>query len=46
VFEINPEIRERLLAGQDEIGLSLEHEPEIDHFERERQEIGTLTTKI
>jgi 3-isopropylmalate/(R)-2-methylmalate dehydratase small subunit len=45
-FEINPEIRERLLAGQDEIGLSLEHEGEIERFERERQEIGTLTTKI
>ena len=45
-FEINPEIRDRLLAGLDEIGLSLEHEPDIEHFERNRQEIGTLTTKI
>jgi 3-isopropylmalate/(R)-2-methylmalate dehydratase small subunit len=46
VFEINPEIRERLLAGQDEIALTLEHKSEIDRFERERQEIGTLTTNI
>jgi 3-isopropylmalate/(R)-2-methylmalate dehydratase small subunit len=45
-FELNPEIRDRLLAGQDEIDLSLEHEAEIARFERERQEIGTLTTKI
>jgi 3-isopropylmalate/(R)-2-methylmalate dehydratase small subunit len=45
-FEINPEIRERLLAGQDEIALTLEHESEIDRFECERQEIGTLTTNI
>jgi 3-isopropylmalate/(R)-2-methylmalate dehydratase small subunit len=45
-FEINQEVRERLLAGQDEIGLSLAHEAEIERFERERQEIGTLTTKI
>jgi 3-isopropylmalate/(R)-2-methylmalate dehydratase small subunit len=45
-FEINHEIRERLLAGQDEIALTLEHSAKIDRFERERQEIGTLTTKI
>jgi 3-isopropylmalate/(R)-2-methylmalate dehydratase small subunit len=45
-FEINPEIRERLLAGLDEIALSLEHEDEIARFERGRQEIGALTTKI
>jgi 3-isopropylmalate/(R)-2-methylmalate dehydratase small subunit len=45
-FEINSEIRERLLAGLDEIDLSLEHEAEIERFERERQEIGTLTTKL
>jgi 3-isopropylmalate/(R)-2-methylmalate dehydratase small subunit len=45
-FEINPEIRERLLAGLDEIALTLEHAEEIDHFERERQEIGALTTKL
>jgi 3-isopropylmalate/(R)-2-methylmalate dehydratase small subunit len=45
-FDINPEIRERLLEGQDEIGLSLQHQAEIERFERERQEIGTLTTKL
>jgi 3-isopropylmalate/(R)-2-methylmalate dehydratase small subunit len=45
-FEINPEIRDRLLKGQDEIALSLEHEPEIERFEREREEIGALTTNL
>jgi 3-isopropylmalate/(R)-2-methylmalate dehydratase small subunit len=45
-FEINAEVRERLLAGLDEIALTLEHVDEIDRFEREREEIGSLTTKI
>jgi 3-isopropylmalate/(R)-2-methylmalate dehydratase small subunit len=45
-FEINPEIRERLLAGLDEIALTLEHVDEIAQFEEERQEMGALTTKI
>jgi 3-isopropylmalate/(R)-2-methylmalate dehydratase small subunit len=45
-FEINSEVRERLLAGLDEIALTLEHVDEIAQFEQERQEMGTLTTKI
>jgi 3-isopropylmalate/(R)-2-methylmalate dehydratase small subunit len=45
-FEINPEVRERLLAGLDEIGLTLEHVDEISQFEEERQEMGATTTKI
>jgi 3-isopropylmalate/(R)-2-methylmalate dehydratase small subunit len=45
-FEINTEIRERLLAGLDEIALTLEHVDEIAQFEQARQEIGALTTKI
>ena len=45
-FEINPEVRERLLAGLDEIALTLEHTGEIDRFETDRQEIGASTTKI
>jgi 3-isopropylmalate/(R)-2-methylmalate dehydratase small subunit len=45
-FEINPEVRERLLAGLDEIGLTLEHVEEIAEFERDRQEIGALTTNL
>ena len=44
-FEINPEVRERLLAGQDEIALTLEHVGEIDRFERDGQEISALSTK-
>jgi 3-isopropylmalate/(R)-2-methylmalate dehydratase small subunit len=45
-FEINPEVRERLLAGLDEIGLTLEHVDEIAEFERSRQEIGAITTNL
>jgi 3-isopropylmalate/(R)-2-methylmalate dehydratase small subunit len=45
-FEINAEVRERLLAGLDEIALTLEYVDEIAQFEQDRQEIGALTTKI
>jgi 3-isopropylmalate/(R)-2-methylmalate dehydratase small subunit len=45
-FEINPEVRERLLTGQDEIALSLEHGEEISRFEQEREEMGALTTNL
>jgi 3-isopropylmalate/(R)-2-methylmalate dehydratase small subunit len=45
-FEINPEVRERLLKGQDEIALSLEHEGEIARFERERAPRGGLTSSL
>jgi 3-isopropylmalate/(R)-2-methylmalate dehydratase small subunit len=45
-FEINSEVREQLLAGLDEIALTLGHADEIAQFEQERQEIGALTTKL
>jgi 3-isopropylmalate/(R)-2-methylmalate dehydratase small subunit len=45
-FEINPEVRERLLKGQDEIALSLEHADEISRFEREGSPPGALTTSL
>jgi 3-isopropylmalate/(R)-2-methylmalate dehydratase small subunit len=45
-FEINAEIRDRLLAGLDEIALTLEHLDEIAQFEQDRQEIGALTTNL
>src|SRR5437660_10866207 len=34
-FEINAEVRDRMLAGLDEIALTLEHRDEIERFERE-----------
>ena len=45
-FEINPEIRERLLAGLDDIALTLDHVAEIERFERERPDTGSLTTNV
>ena len=45
-FEINPEVRERLLKGQDEIALSLEHAPEIERFEEAHAGVGSLTTAL
>ena len=45
-FDIDPEIKYRLLNGLDDIGQSLEREADIDRFERERARIGALTTKL
>jgi 3-isopropylmalate/(R)-2-methylmalate dehydratase small subunit len=45
-FGINPEIRERLLAGLDDIAMTLDHVDEIERFEAERPETGSLTTAI
>ncbi len=45
-FEINAEIRERLLKGQDEIALSLEHQAQIEQFERGHDSVGSLTTSL
>jgi 3-isopropylmalate/(R)-2-methylmalate dehydratase small subunit len=45
-FEINPETRERLLAGLDDIALTLENVGEIERFERERPDSGSLTTTL
>ena len=45
-FDIDPEIKYRLLNGLDDIGQSLEREADIDRFERERARIGTMTTKL
>jgi len=44
-FEINPEIRERLLKGQDEIALTLGHVDEIERFESGHR-VGALTTAV
>ena len=41
-FDIDPEIKYRLLNGLDDIGQSLEREADIDRFERERARHGAL----
>jgi 3-isopropylmalate/(R)-2-methylmalate dehydratase small subunit len=45
-FDINAEIRERLLKGLDDISLTLRHEEEIERFEREHGDVGSITTAV
>jgi len=45
-FEINAEVRERLLKGQDEIALSLERGADIERFESENAGRGSLTSSL
>ncbi len=45
-FEIDPEIRRRLLAGLDDVGVTLSHEDEIAAYERERERAGPVTTAL
>jgi 3-isopropylmalate/(R)-2-methylmalate dehydratase small subunit len=45
-FEIDPEIRRRLLAGLDDIGVTLGGEGLIASFERERERSGPVTTAL
>jgi 3-isopropylmalate/(R)-2-methylmalate dehydratase small subunit len=44
-FGLDPEIRDRLLKGQDEIALTLEHLDGIERFEREWSS-GSVTTSL
>jgi 3-isopropylmalate/(R)-2-methylmalate dehydratase small subunit len=45
-FEIDPEIRRRLLEGLDDIGVTLGSEAQIAAFERERERVGPVTTTL
>ncbi|MDX6671184.1 MAG: 3-isopropylmalate/(R)-2-methylmalate dehydratase small subunit [Solirubrobacteraceae bacterium] len=45
-FEIDPEIKHRLLNGLDDIALSLERAGEIDAYERDRERVGPVTTGL
>jgi 3-isopropylmalate/(R)-2-methylmalate dehydratase small subunit len=45
-FEIDPEIRHRLLNGLDDIGVTLSQEDAIDSYERERERPGPVTTAL
>ena len=45
-FEIDPEIRRRLLAGLDDIGVTLGGEDLIASFERRRERSGPVTTAL
>ena len=45
-FEIDPEIKHRLLNGLDDIALTLEQGPAIDDYERDHERPGPVTTKL
>ena len=45
-FDIDPEIRHRLLNGLDDIALTLQRAPDIDAYERERERAGPVTTAL
>jgi 3-isopropylmalate/(R)-2-methylmalate dehydratase small subunit len=44
-FEIDPEVKRRLLEGLDDIGVTLQQEDAIDRYERERERLGPVTTQ-
>jgi len=45
-FEIDPEIRRRLLEGLDDIGVTLRSQAQIDAYEAERERAGPVTTAL
>jgi 3-isopropylmalate/(R)-2-methylmalate dehydratase small subunit len=45
-FEIDAEIRRRLLEGLDDTGVTLATEPDIAAYERERERKGPVTTAL
>jgi 3-isopropylmalate/(R)-2-methylmalate dehydratase small subunit len=45
-FEIDPELKHRLLNGLDDIALTLEQEHAIAAYERERERPGPVTTAL
>jgi len=45
-FEIDPEIRRRLLGGLDDIALTLQQDDAIAAYEAERERIGPVTTAL
>jgi 3-isopropylmalate/(R)-2-methylmalate dehydratase small subunit len=45
-FQIDPEIRRRLLEGLDDIGVTLAEHEAIDSYERERERAGPVTTAL
>jgi 3-isopropylmalate/(R)-2-methylmalate dehydratase small subunit len=45
-FDIDPEIRRRLLEGLDDIGVTLGDEQRISEFEHDRQRVGPVTTAL
>ena len=45
-FEIDPEVKHRLLNGLDDVSMTLQQEEAITAFERERERVGPVTTAL
>jgi 3-isopropylmalate/(R)-2-methylmalate dehydratase small subunit len=45
-FEIDAEIKRRLLGGLDDIGVTLQQEDAIERYERDREREGPVTTTL
>jgi 3-isopropylmalate/(R)-2-methylmalate dehydratase small subunit len=45
-FDIDPEIKHRLLNGLDDIALTLQQDSAIDAYERDRERSGPVTTAL
>ena len=46
LFDVDEEIKNRLLNGLDDIALALEREEDIERYERERERRGPVTTAL
>jgi len=45
-FDIDPDVKHRLLNGLDEIGLTLQKDDAIAAYERDRERSGPVTTAL
>jgi 3-isopropylmalate/(R)-2-methylmalate dehydratase small subunit len=45
-FDIDPEVKRRLLQGLDDIGVTLQQQDAIDRYETERERSGPVTTAL
>jgi 3-isopropylmalate/(R)-2-methylmalate dehydratase small subunit len=45
-FDIDPEVKHRLLNGLDDVSMTLQQEDRIAAYERERERVGPVTTSL
>jgi 3-isopropylmalate/(R)-2-methylmalate dehydratase small subunit len=45
-FDIDPDVKQRLLNGLDDVSVTLEQEDKIAAYERERERLGPVTTSL
>jgi 3-isopropylmalate/(R)-2-methylmalate dehydratase small subunit len=45
-FEIDPEVKHRLLNGLDDVSMTLQQEEKIAAYEQERERVGPVTTSL